>query len=155
MAAFTADQQAIINAMIAEAVAKATAEAAARRPKNDQLRKAFERIDKFEGGAKCENWKEWYYQVVVAASAYDIKHGALLEIVEKLEHDITTTEDLEISLEAAEGDWMHATKAEIFGCSFSSRLGRPTCSCGTCRTATGTSRGNASSTGTTPGRQHP
>ena len=89
------------------------AAAAAQRPRSDQFRKHFERIDEFDGG-KNDNWKEWYYQVIVAASAYDIKHGALLEIVEKLEHDITTTEDLEISLEAAEGDWMHATKADIF-----------------------------------------
>ena len=113
--AFTAEQSTIVNAMIAEAVEKALSAAAARKPRNDQLRKAFERIDKFEGGGKSDNWKEWYYQFVVAAGAYDIKHGALLEIVEKMEHDVTTTEDVELGLEKAQADWMHATKGEIFG----------------------------------------
>ena len=111
--AFTPEQ---VSAMIAEAVAKALVEVAANRPSgnSDQLRKAFERLDRFEGGAKTDNWKEWYYQFSVAASAHNIKHGTLLELVEKMEHDVTITEDIDLELGEAESEWMHKTKAEIF-----------------------------------------
>ena len=75
------------------------------------VHKYYSRIDKL----KEEEWKEWHYQFLVATHAYNVKNGALLEIVEEKELDEITTGCLEHELNQNESDWMHKTKAELFG----------------------------------------
>ena len=74
------------------------------------IHKHFSRVEKLDPDA----WKEWHYQFVVATSAFNIRHGALLEIVEQKEIDDVTTESLELVLNASEADYMRRTQAELF-----------------------------------------
>ena len=130
--AFTPEQASQVSAMIAEAVARASAEAmtncsvtiaeavarasaesAANRMSGDRLRRAFEKMEKFEGGPRTENWKEWYYQFVVAAGAVDEKYSQFLEWVEKVD-DVDSTDDLELVLSKDDSKLMHKTMKEIF-----------------------------------------
>ena len=102
-----------VRVMIAEAVEKALAEAG-KGPKHEHMHKHYMRLDKFDG-IKGEAWKEWYYQFGVATSAYNVKTGALLEIIEKKDLEDVTSDDLDLELTEGESRWMHETKGEIFG----------------------------------------
>ena len=75
-----------------------------------QIHKHYQRLDKLS----AEEWKEWHYQFSVATSAYSVKNGALLEIVEKMEMDDVCTASLELGMTQEEADWMRATQAEMF-----------------------------------------
>ena len=75
------------------------------------LRKAFERVEKFDG--KTEAWKEWHYQVSVIWHENCRKSGHVMDKVEKLEEDMNT-EDLSIELKADEAEWMIKTKDLVF-----------------------------------------
>ena len=75
------------------------------------IHKYYTRLEKFEG----EGWKEWYYQFGVATSTYSDKNAKLMEIVEALELDEVTTEDLELQLSEQCTDWMRRTQSELFG----------------------------------------
>ena len=59
-------------------------------------------------------WKEWQYQLGVATHAYNAKNGALLEIVERMEHDEITTESLEHEMSQEESEWMKRLQSEMF-----------------------------------------
>ena len=61
-----------------------------------------------------EDWKEWQYQFGVATHAYSSKHGALLEIVERLELDEVSTETLKNQMTQEQMEWMERTQSEIF-----------------------------------------
>ena len=75
-----------------------------------QIHKHYQRLDKLS----AEEWKEWHYQFSVATSAYNVKNGALLEIVEKMDIDEVCTGNLELGMTQEEADWMRATQAEMF-----------------------------------------
>ena len=79
--------------------------------KTSTIHKYYTRLEKFDG----EGWKEWYYQFGVATSTYSYKNAALLEVVEGLEMDEVTTEDVELKLATGESEWMRKTQAEMFG----------------------------------------
>ena len=109
---------AALQQLVAEAVKQALDATAATRGAGGgggqggltKIHKHFGRLDKLTG----EDWKEWHYQFSVAADAYNIKHGALLDIVEKMELDDVSTEGLELGMSQEEADWMRATQAEVF-----------------------------------------
>ena len=100
--------QALVAAAVAEVLAATrtigTASSAT------SIHKHYSRIEKLNP----EEWKEWHYQFHVATHAFNIKHGALLEIVEQKELDDISTDSLELALNTNEVDWMKKTQAEIF-----------------------------------------
>ena len=109
---------AALQAVVAEAVKQALVATAAARANADgekkggsTIHKYFTRLEKFDG----EQWKEWYYQFGVAANTYNVKNGALLEIVENLELDEVSTVNIELELSQGESNWMAATQSEMFG----------------------------------------
>ena len=112
--ALPAETAEAIKLMIAEAVGQAVSQAiaqtAAQRALGEQtasdMRKAFERMDKFDG--KIENWKEWQYQFSVIMNEYNQKNGHVMELLEKMEDEIATSEDADLELEE-ETAWMHKT----------------------------------------------
>ena len=53
-----------------------------------QIHKHYARLEKLVP----EDWKEWQYQFGVATHADSSKHGALLEIVERMELDEVSTD---------------------------------------------------------------
>ena len=67
-----------------------------------------------------EDWKEWQYQFGVATHAYSSKHGALLEIMERMEIDEVSNETLKNKMRQEESEWMGRTQSETF-----SMLGQP------------------------------
>ena len=74
------------------------------------IHKHFSRVEKLNP----DEWKEWHYQFVVATHAFNVKHGALLEIVEQKELDEVTADNPELALSTQEADYMRKTQAEIF-----------------------------------------
>ena len=100
--------QALVAAAVAEVLAATrtigTASSAT------SIHKHYSRIEKLNP----EEWKEWHYQFHVATHAFNIKHGALLEIVEQKELDDISTDSLELALNTNEVDWMKKTQADIF-----------------------------------------
>ena len=80
---------AALQVLVAEAVAQALLATATARDNaggpsvSVQIHKHYVRLEKLAP----EDWKEWQYQFGVATHAYSSKHGALLEIVERMELD--------------------------------------------------------------------
>ena len=73
-----------------------------------QIHKHYARLEKLE----TEDWKEWQYQFGVATHAYSSKHGALLEIVERMELDEVSTETLKNQM-TQEQEWMGRPLSEM------------------------------------------
>ena len=102
---------AAIQALVAAAVAEALRTAGTGGGGSSAgIHKHYTRVEKLNP----DEWKEWHYQFTVATHAFNVKHGALLEIVERLEMDDVTTDNLELMLNVNETDWMKRTQAEIF-----------------------------------------
>ena len=53
-----------------------------------------------------EDWREWQCQFGVATHAYSSKHGALWEIVERMELDEVSSETLKHQMSQEELEWM-------------------------------------------------
>ena len=75
-----------------------------------QIHKHYARLEKLVP----EDWKEWQYQFGVATHGYSSKHGALLEIVERMELDEVSTETLKNQMTQEQKEWMERTQSEMF-----------------------------------------
>ena len=111
MAMDAAAVKALVTAAVAEALAAVGASAGSGGGgAGRDIHKSYSRVEKFDG----ENWKEWHHQFSVATNAYNAKHGALIDVVEKKDLDEVTTSSLELELTQGESNWMQGTQAELF-----------------------------------------
>ena len=107
---------AALQVLVAEAVAQALLATATARDNaggssvSVQIHKHYARLEKLVP----EDWKEWQYQFGVATHAYSSKHGALLEIVERMELDEVSTETLKNQMTQEQKEWMERTQSEMF-----------------------------------------
>ena len=106
-----------MKVLVAEAVAQAVAQVMAHTTTQKvpaeqsahDMRKAFERVEKFDG--KAEGWKEWHYQFSVTMHEHSQKNGHVMDLVEKIDEEMST-EDLDIELGDEEAEWMHKRKTK-------------------------------------------
>ena len=76
----------LVAEAVAQAVAQVMAQTTTQKVPGEQsaydMRKAFERVEKFDG--KPEGWKEWHYQFSVTMHEHSQKNGHVMESQQQL-----------------------------------------------------------------------
>ena len=116
----------LVAEAVAQAVAQVMAQTMTQKVPGEQsaydMRKTFERVEKFDG--KAEGWKEWHYQFSVTMHEHSQKNGHVMDLVEKIDEEVST-EDLGIELSEEEAEWMHKTKDQVFSRLIQLTFGEP------------------------------